>query len=636
MRSFVIGTAGHVDHGKTALVRALTGVDTDRLPEEKRRGISIELGFAPWKLAEDLTATVVDVPGHRRLVHTMIAGASGMELVLLVVAANEGVMPQTREHARVCEELGIREAVVVLTKADLVDAETLEMAEAEARDLLQGRFRASVVACSAVRGTGLDTLREEVAARLRSLPTWKTEGPARLWVDRVLSIRGAGTVVTGTLSSGELHEGDEVSLLGSGGVAHAVVRQLRVREAVVKKAQSPTRLAVNMPIGARAAHKGDLLTNDRTLQLTTRFDVELRGGRLKRGALVSIHVGSAHAPAHVTRVEPLEEDRQLARLVLEAGRPLRGGDRFVVRGHGGATDMSVACGGTVIDAMPPPRSRGEQRRELVRALRALDAPASLAALLREHAPQPLVIASLAGRLSLDPASLSRALAAGIAAGHLVEIGSGVLARPVLVELADLARKLVADHAAAAPLDRGLPVATLQQKLARRAGEEAAVAAIRSARARRSADDADLIAVENDVAVPAHRARPLDPMVASAVERARAALGGAGVHGVSLGKMAELTGAPQDRVRAILAVLERQGTGVRAGDLWFARAVVDQARAQLIAHFGSRPSVTVLEFKALGDLPRRQAVLLLEYFDQAGLTRRKGDARVLQQPAEGER
>src|SRR5580698_10011259 len=170
MRRFVLGTAGHVDHGKTSLVRALTGVDTDRLPEEKRRGISIELGFAPWTLAPDLHATIVDVPGHRRLVHTMIAGASGIELVLLVVAANEGVMPQTREHARVCEELGITHAVVVLTKCDLVDAETLILAEAEARELLEGRFEVSVVSCSALHGKGLDHLKDTVAARLRALP----------------------------------------------------------------------------------------------------------------------------------------------------------------------------------------------------------------------------------------------------------------------------------------------------------------------------------------------------------------------------------------------------------------------------------------------------------------------------------
>ena len=182
MRTFVIGTAGHVDHGKTTLVKALTGVDTDRLPEEKRRGISIELGFAPWRIADDLMATVIDVPGHRRLVHTMIAGASGIELVLLVIAANEGVMPQTREHVRVCEELGIEHAVVALTKSDLVDAETLALAEEEAKELLGSRFSLSIVACSVNGGKGLDELRSAVATRLRALPSRSTDGPARLWV----------------------------------------------------------------------------------------------------------------------------------------------------------------------------------------------------------------------------------------------------------------------------------------------------------------------------------------------------------------------------------------------------------------------------------------------------------------------
>src|SRR5580658_8532454 len=235
MRSFVIGTAGHVDHGKTTLVRALTGIDTDRLPEEKRRGISIELGFAPWRVADDLTTTIIDVPGHRRLVHAMIAGASGIELVIMVIAANEGVMPQTGEHALVCEELGIRHAVVALTKSDLVDDETLALAEEEARELLRDRFVLSVVTCSASRGTGVEKLRASVEERLRALPRRGTDGPARLWVDRVISIRGAGTVVTGTLARGEIARGDSLMLYGAGSSRLIAARELRVHDRVLER-----------------------------------------------------------------------------------------------------------------------------------------------------------------------------------------------------------------------------------------------------------------------------------------------------------------------------------------------------------------------------------------------------------------
>ena len=540
-------------------------------------------------------------------------------------------MPQTREHARVCEELGIRRAVVVLTKSDLVDAETLALAEAEALDLLRGRFEATVVSCSTLRATGVDAVRDAVAACLRSLPTRPTDGPARLWVDRVLSIRGAGTVVTGTLSSGELRRGDELVVLGAGTIERTVARELRVHDQVVDVAHSPTRLAVNLP--SSHARRGDLLTSETGHRLTRLVDAELRGGRLARGAEVSIHMGSAHVPARVTRIEavggpPADDGVQLARLVLEHGRPMRGGDRFVVRGSGGATDASVTCGGTVIDALPHPRSRGEIRRELVRAVRAADPKEALSVLLRQVAPRPLDLPDLSGRLGIDQARLVREAEAQLARGEIVAVGSAVLARPVLLELADHARKLVADHARRAPLDRGLPVATLQQQLAQRAGAEAADVAIRAARARRSAADTDLIAIEGDVAVLAHRARAVDPGIADAVERARGVLATAGMHGASLGKVGDVTAAPADQARAMLAFLERQGAAVRAGDLWFAREVVDELRERLVRHLEGSGTVTVIEFKSLGDVPRKQAVLLLEHFDQVGLTRRKGDVRVM--------
>jgi selenocysteine-specific elongation factor len=319
---------------------------------------------------------------------------------------------------------------------------------------------------------------------------------------------------------------------------------------------------------------------------------------------------------------------QLARLVLEHGRPMRGGDRFVVRGSATAADASVTCGGTVIDAVPHPRSRGELRRELVRAVRAADAKGALAVLLQQVAPRPLDLPALSGRLGIDQASLAREAEAQVARGELVSVGSGVLARAVLLELADQARKLVADHARRAPLDRGLPVATLQQKLAQRAGVEAADVAIRAARARRSAADSDLIAIEGDVAVVAHKARAVDPRIADAVETARGVLATAGMHGASLGKVGEVTAVAADQARAMLAFLERQGAAVRAGDLWFSRDVVDQLRERLVRHLEGSGSVTVIEFKSLGDVPRKQAVLLLEHFDQVGLTRRKGDVRIL--------
>jgi selenocysteine-specific elongation factor len=629
-RTFVIGTAGHVDHGKTTLVKALTGIDTDRLPEEKRRGISIELGFAPWKLADDLEATVVDVPGHRRLVHTMIAGASGIELVLLVIAANEGVMPQTREHIRVCEELGITHAVVALTKSDLVDAETLALAEEEAKELLGDRFLVSMVACSATAGTGIDELRKNVAERLALLPMRTADGPARLWVDRVISIRGAGTVVTGTLATGQVKRGDSLVLYGAGSSHPVTARELRVHSRVLEEARSPTRLAVNLAIPAKDIHRGDLLTSDAQLGLTKMVDAALRSrdARMKRGADVSIHTGSAHVAARVTRVEKLDDETQLARLVLEESRPLRGGDRFIVRGASTIKNASVACGGTVLDAHPHPRSRGTARRALLAAVQAEDISAGLELLLSECTPHPLHVGLLHGRLALDQQALTRATDARVKRGELVTVGAGVLTRATLLVLADAARKMVADHLARAPFDRGLPLATLQQKLAHQAGPLAAEAAIRAARAKRSKDDQDVIAIEGDVAVPGLGTRSLDPKLAGAVEKAGTELESTRAHGLSAARVTEVTGAAADSVRAMMAALERQGKAVHLGDLWFARSFVEELRARVKQHFAAKPTLTVIEFKELGALPRKQAVLLLEHFDQVGLTLRKGDARIL--------
>ncbi|MDB5217733.1 MAG: Selenocysteine-specific translation elongation factor [Myxococcaceae bacterium] len=628
----VIGTAGHVDHGKTTLVRALTGVSTDRLPEEKRRGISIELGFAPWTIADGLEASVVDVPGHRRLVHAMIAGASGIELVLIAVAADEGVMPQTREHVAVCELLGITEAVVALTKVDRVDAETRAMAEAEVRELLDGRLACEVVACAAPTGLGMRELGEAVARRLRATTgRAREDAAARLWVDRVIHVKGAGTVVTGTLVTGTMARGDELALVGERGVRRVVARELHVHGHRVERAVSATRLAVNLPIDAGDVARGDLLVAEEAAPAPTSVvDALFRGDRPKRGASFSLHVGTSHVPATVTRVEPAKDGAHLVRLRLARPRPLSGGDRYVLRGSAfDAPSGALAGGGIVLDARPHARSRGPRRRALAEAVVAGDAGAIVAALVAESEPRPLEPAAVdRARLPIPREAIATAADRAVADGPLARCGTGVVERRVIAALADEARALVAEHAARAPLDRGMPLATLRQRIASRAGHAAAETAILAARARRGPDDVGAIAIDGDVAfVAIHRGRTT-PELAGALARAAASLRDAGVHGASLARVVDATGTTPDRARAVLAALERSGGAVHAGDLWFDRAVVDHVRACAVEHLQRAAGVSVIELKHLCGLPRRQAILLLEHFDVAGLTRRTGDVRVL--------
>jgi selenocysteine-specific elongation factor len=332
-----VGTAGHIDHGKTALVEALTGKNTDRLPEEHERGISIDLGYAPLELPDGMQLSVVDVPGHERFVRTMVAGASGIDLFLLVIDAREGARPQTHEHLAILRLLAIEHGVVALTKADLVDEETLELARVEAEELVPG---AAIVTTSARAGTGLDDLRTalaEVAARVDRHPA---EGPARLHVDRSFSLRGIGTVVTGTLWSGTIGEGDE--LLVEPGGRRVRVRSVQVHDRPVGRADAGQRVAVSLPgVERQEIGRGDVLVTPGAFQPSFRLDVALeRVGDIP--ARIQLHHGTAETDARVVPVGDRFAQLRLTRPVVAAR-----GDRVVLR-----TETTVG-GGVVLDPVPP-------------------------------------------------------------------------------------------------------------------------------------------------------------------------------------------------------------------------------------------------------------------------------------------
>jgi selenocysteine-specific elongation factor len=345
-----VGTAGHIDHGKTWLVRALTGKDTDRLPEERRRGISIDLGYAPLELPDGRRLSVVDVPGHERFVRTMVAGATGIDLFLLVVDAGEGARPQTHEHLAILQLLGITRGVVAVTKADAVDADTLELALEEARELVP---EAEAVAVSAKTGQGLDELRAALAHAADGVEREAADRPTRLYVDRSFSLRGIGTVVTGTLRSGTVGAGDELRLEPS--ALDVRVRSVQVHDREVERAESGQRVAVSLPGVERSdVIRGDVLVERGAYPVSYRLDVALDEIEpISDGARLQAHVGTAHVGGRVVRVGERWAQLRLAAPVVAAR-----GDRIVLRSE------TTVGGGTVLDPAPP-RHRDPARMALV-------------------------------------------------------------------------------------------------------------------------------------------------------------------------------------------------------------------------------------------------------------------------------
>jgi len=365
-----VGTAGHIDHGKTWLVRALTGKDTDRLPEERERGISIDLGYAPLELPDGRRLSLIDVPGHERFVRTMVAGATGIDLFLLVIDAAEGARPQTHEHLAILRLLGIERGVVAVAKADAVDAETLELALEEARELVPG---AEVVAVSAKTGAGLDELRAALARA--AVERERHDRPTRLFVDRVFTLRGIGTVATGTLWSGSIGEGDALRAEPAG--IDVRVRSVQVHDRPVDRAEAGQRVAVALPGVERSRlHRGDALVEPGAYRPSYRLDVMLEElAQIPDGARVHVHHGTAASPARVVRVAERYGQLRLA-VPFVAAR----GDRVVIRNGG------TLGGGLVLDPQPPRRLDPERLERIERG----DVAATVSAPVREESLQRLL------------------------------------------------------------------------------------------------------------------------------------------------------------------------------------------------------------------------------------------------------
>jgi len=633
----VLGTAGHIDHGKTALVRALTGVDTDRLPEEKARGITIELGFAPLALPSGRRLGVVDVPGHEALVRTMVAGASGIDLVLLVIAADEGVMPQTREHLAICDLLGIRHGVVALTKLDAAEPELADVAEADARALLaaSGLAGAPLVRVSALTGAGLEALAAALdAVAAAAAARTARAGPPRLWVDRVFEMRGFGAVVTGTLVGRALRVGDSVELLPGGRPAR--IRGLQRFGESAEVVEPGARCAVNLQGLAKSElERGLLLTAPGALLTTERADVELdwlpdAPPLGPRPAAVECLVGTT---ARRARAAPIGAPtlapgaRGFVRLHFEDGAlPLLPGDAFVLRGFartaaGGAT----LGGGRVLDAHPPQRRRSDPAlaRELA-TLAAADPPAALRVRVARAGFAGATRDSLRRETGLAADALDAVLAALEREDALVRGPAGeLLASAACRELEERLLAALARFHAEEPLQPGMPRGALRGALPGNvppAGFELALA--------RLAARGALVAA-HDVVRRADFAPRLSAREQALAARLRADAARAGLEPPTPRDWAAALGATVAELSDVLAHLEREGALVRApGELFFDSKAVDALRARVIAHLEAHGSLATPAYKELIGTTRKFAVPLMELFDAEHLTVRRGETRVL--------
>jgi selenocysteine-specific elongation factor len=556
-----VGTAGHIDHGKTWLVRALTGKDTDRLPEEQRRGISIDLGYAPLELPDGRRVSVVDVPGHERFVRTMIAGATGIDFFLLVVDAQEGARPQTLEHLAVLRLLRVEHGIVAVTKADAVDSETLELALEEARELVPG---AEIVAVSAKTGAGLDELR----AALGRVPVAerRSDRATRMYLDRVFTLPGAGTVATGTLWSGTIAAGDLLRLEPAGRIVR--VRSVQVHDAAVERAEAGQRVAVNLPALERSdLARGDVLVEPGHYPVSYRLDVKLTE-LAEVPPAVTVHVGTKAVVARLVR------DGEYAQLRLRGPIVAARGDHVVLR-----TQTTVA-GGLVLDPSPPRRFdagrlavlEGGTPEEIVRSL--VDAPVSGL--------------ELQGRGLLEPAELAAGLATVRSAGDRF------FSDAWLDRLRRDVRERLAERAAANPLDPGLPLAELLP------AEPWAQQLV------------NLLEVERRGAKAY-----LPGTAASLGERAQAAS--------ELEARLDQEGIAKVEDRQLSAFLEERDRLRRVGD-GFAVSLdlYERGRALLT----TLDPITIASFRDALGVGRRTAQLLLERYDADGLTLRRGDVRVL--------
>ena len=614
---FVLGTAGHIDHGKSVLVHALTGIDPDRLREEKERGMTIELGFAWLKLPGGQEVGVIDVPGHERFVKNMLAGVGGIDLALLIVAANEGVMPQTREHLAILDLLGVRRGIVVITKKDLVDDDLLTLVRMDIEDQVAGTVMAGapIMAVSAVTGEGIPEIVTAIDELISTIEPKQDLGRPRLPVDRIFTIAGSGTVVTGTLIDGELTVGQEVEIAPSG--LKSRLRGLQTHKSKIDKAGPGSRVAANLVgINTYQLQRGDVVTKPGWLKPTKMVTVRLKlidylQRPLRHGATVSFHTGASETMAKVRLLEgDLVEpgSSTWAQLSLERPVAVVKGDRYIIR-----SPMETLGGGEIIDAHA--RRLRRMRADVIDNLKAREAGTAeevIMALL--EAKQPLESSALISQCNLPAEEVGAALESLIQEGRIIRIGEGKndlllslkgwdrLVERILAVLEEYHRKF--------PARSGIPKIELVSRLKMGNYGIAALDIL--------VDRKIIVDEGGHIRMPSHTLK-LTPVQQSKVD-------------AFLKSLAQNPYSPSGELipeADLLNMLIEQGRVVKVSDgIVFAAAAYSEMVAKITSYIKSNEKVSLGQVRDMFGTSRKYAQALLEYLDRQKVTRRVGDDRVL--------
>ncbi|NCB30279.1 MAG: selenocysteine-specific translation elongation factor [Clostridia bacterium] len=631
MNNIIIGTAGHVDHGKTCLINALTGINTDRLEEEKRRGITIELGFAYLDLPDGQKAGIIDVPGHEKFIRNMLAGAGGIDLALLVVAADEGVMPQTKEHLGILSLLEIQRGCVALTKIDLVEPEWLEMVTEDLREQLKGTCLEGtpILPVSSYTGEGMDALRKTLIELVEQTRGKHTERPFRLPADRVFSMQGFGTVITGTLIEGTLSVGEEVMIYPAQRLAKA--RGLQVHSKSVETALAGQRVAVNLQgVKREELDRGDVLAKPGSLQPTMMVDVRLRvlpqcERTIKNGSRLHFYCGAKELLCKAVLLGGVEEllpgDSSYAQLRFEESIALKSGDHFVVRFY---SPIETVGGGTVLDPKPHKHRPGDMELPaILDMMRQGDAKTQVEALVREQSPRYTPLSQIRLQTTLSETDFFACIKELEEAGALLPVTDKLDVHAAhYAFLQEKTKGLLAGFHKANPLKAGMRREALRTSLFPRLETGPADRILD-----RMITDGTQCAAGRCLALPTFGVL-FTPEQEALKEKLLAASNHEPFAPPERSKLMTEMGRSKD-FQKVLDYLTHEGELVPLEpDLLFSRAAMDEAERLLRELAAQNGEVTLAQFRDAIGTSRKYAMALLEYWDVTGITRKNGDARVL--------